>query len=173
MKTLICGGRIIDPAQNMDEIGDILIEDGKIAQIAPKIIEEADQTINAEGHVVMPGFIDLHVHLREPGFEYKETIRTGAMAAARGGVTTICPMPNTKPAIDSPERVKDLLERAKDAAVHILPIGAVTIGQEGNELADIAGMKEAGAVALSEDGKSVMDSLVFRHALKEAAKTPY
>jgi hypothetical protein len=170
MKTLICGGRIIDPAQNMDEIGDILIEDGKIAQIAPKIIEEADQTINAEGHVVMPGFIDLHVHLREPGFEYKETIRTGAMAAARGGVTTICPMPNTKPAIDSPERVKDLLERAKDAAVHILPIGAVTIGQEGNELADIAGMKEAGAVALSEDGKSVMDSLVFRHALKEAAK---
>lgn len=170
MKTLVCGGRIIDPAQNMDEIGDILIEDGKIAQIAPKIIEEADQTINAEGHVVMPGFIDLHVHLREPGFEYKETIRTGAMAAARGGVTTICPMPNTKPAIDSPERVKDLLERAKDAAVHILPIGAVTIGQEGNELADIAGMKEAGAVALSEDGKSVMDSLVFRHALKEAAK---
>ena len=113
MKTLICGGRIIDPAQNMDEIGDILIEDGKIAQIAPKIIEEADQTINAEGHVVMPGFIDLHVHLREPGLEYKETIRTGAMAAARGGVTTICPMPNTKPAIDSPERVKDLLERAK------------------------------------------------------------
>ena len=170
MKTLICGGRIIDPAQNMDEIGDILIEDGKIAQIAPKIIEEADQTINAEGHVVMPGFIDLHVHLREPGFEYKETIRTGAMAAARGGVTTICPMPNTKPVIDSPDRVKDLLERAKDAAVHILPIGAVTIGQEGNELADIAGMKEAGAVALSEDGKSVMDSLVFRHALKEAAK---
>ena len=165
MKTLICGGRIIDPAQNMDEIGDILIEDGKIAQI-----EEADQTINAEGHVVMPGFIDLHVHLREPGFEYKETIRTGAMAAARGGVTTICPMPNTKPVIDSPDRVKDLLERAKDAAVHILPIGAVTIGQEGNELADIAGMKEAGAVALSEDGKSVMDSLVFRHALKEAAK---
>ena len=170
MKTLICGGRIIDPAQNMDEIGDILIEDGKIAQIASKIIEEADQTINAEGHVVMPGFIDLHVHLREPGFEYKETIRTGAMAAARGGVTTICPMPNTKPVIDSPDRVKDLLERAKDAAVHILPIGAVTIGQEGNELADIAGMKEAGAVALSEDGKSVMDSLVFRHALKEAAK---
>ena len=170
MKTLICGGRIIDPAQNMDEIGDILIEDGKIAQIAPKIIEEADQTINAEGHVVMPGFIDLHVHLREPGFEYKETIRTGAMAAARGGVTTICPMPNTRPVIDSPDRVKDLLERAKDAAVHILPIGAVTIGQEGNELADIAGMKETGAVALSEDGKSVMDSLVFRHALKEAAK---
>ena len=107
---------------------------------------------------------------REPGFEYKETIATGAKAAAHGGVTTVCPMPNTKPVIDSAERVQDLLERAKDAPVHILPVGAVTIGQEGKELADIEGMKKAGAVALSEDGKSVMDTLVYRKGLKEAAR---
>lgn len=95
---------------------------------------------------------------------------TGAKAAAKGGVTSICPMPNTKPAIDTPERVKDLLERAKEAPVHILPIGAVTLGQDGTELTDIEGMKKAGAVALSEDGKSVMDTLVFRKALHEAAR---
>ena len=170
MTLLIKNGHVLDPATETDEEIDIFIEDGKIAKRGKKLKCKAERVIDAAGSYVMPGFIDLHVHLREPGFEYKETIRTGAMAAARGGVTTICPMPNTKPVIDSPDRVKDLLERAKDAAVHILPIGAVTIGQEGNELADIAGMKEAGAVALSEDGKSVMDSLVFRHALKEAAK---
>ena len=170
MTILIKGGKVINPATGMEEVADVLVENGVVSKIAKGIKDKAEKQINAKGCFVMPGFIDLHVHLREPGFEYKETIRTGAMAAARGGVTTICPMPNTRPVIDSPDRVKDLLERAKDAAVHILPIGAVTIGQEGNELADIAGMKEAGAVALSEDGKSVMDSLVFRHALKEAAK---
>lgn len=126
--------------------------------------------INAEGKAVMPGFIDLHVHLREPGFEYKETVETGAKAAARGGVTSICPMPNTKPVIDSAESVKDLLKRAENSPVHILPIGACTVGQEGKELADIEGMKEAGIVALSEDGKSVMDSSLFRKSLKEAAR---
>ena len=118
----------------------------------------------------MPGFIDLHVHLREPGFEYKETIETGSKAAARGGVTSICPMPNTKPVIDSPESVKDLLKRADCSPVHILPIGACTIGQEGKKIADIEGMKDAGIVALSEDGKSVMDSALFRKLLKEAAR---
>lgn len=169
LKTLLVGGRVVDPSQDLDEQMDVLIEDGKIKALGTEITEEAENTINVQGKVVMPGFIDLHVHLREPGFEYKETIATGSQAAARGGVTTICPMPNTKPVIDSPERVKDLLERAKDASVHILPIGAVTLGQEGKELADIAGMKEAGAVALSEDGKSVMDTLVFRHGLQEAA----
>ena len=124
----------------------------------------------ADEKAVMPGFIDLHVHLREPGFEYKETIETGSKAAARGGVTSICPMPNTKPVIDSPESVKDLLKRADCSPVHILPIGACTIGQEGKKLADIEGMKDAGIVALSEDGKSVMDSALFRKSLKEAAR---
>lgn len=174
MKILIQNGRLVDPANALDGNYDVLIEGDKIAKVAASIsMEEAgspDKVIDAAGKVIMPGFIDLHVHLREPGFEYKETIETGCKAAARGGVTSICPMPNTNPAIDSPERVKDLLERAKDAPVHVLPIGAVTIGQEGKELADIQGMKDAGAVGLSEDGKSVMDSLLFRKGMQEAAR---
>ena len=174
MKTLIQHGRLVDPANSLDGNYDVLIEGEKIAKVAPSIsIEETgqpDKVIDAAGKVIMPGFIDLHVHLREPGFEYKETIETGCQAAARGGVTSICPMPNTNPVIDSPERIADLLDRAKDAPVHILPIGAVTIGQNGKELADIQGMKEAGAVALSEDGKSVMDSLLFRKSMQEAAR---
>lgn len=166
---LIQGGRVIDPINGVDEEYDLFLSDGKVAAVGKDLKMDAAKVINAVGKLVMPGFIDLHVHLREPGFEYKETIETGAKAAAHGGVTSICPMPNTKPVIDSPERVKDLLDRAKDAPVHILPIGAVSIGQAGKELADIAGMKEAGAVALSEDGKSVMDTLLFRHGLEKAA----
>lgn len=170
-KILIKNGRVVDPANYIDGKKDILIEDGKIKKVADFIVENEDtNVIDADEKVVMPGFIDLHVHLREPGFEYKETIETGSKAAARGGVTSICPMPNTKPVIDSPESVKDLLKRAECSPVHILPIGACTIGQEGKELADIEGMKDAGIVALSEDGKSVMDSALFRKSLKEAAR---
>lgn len=166
---LIQGGRLVDPSGEIDGVRDLLIVDGKVKQVAEFIEDPTAQVIDAAGRVVMPGLIDLHVHLREPGYEYKETIMTGAQAAARGGVTTICPMPNTNPVIDSPERVRDLLERAGGAPVHILPIGAVTMQQDGKELADIAGMKEAGAVALSEDGKSVMDTLIFRRGLQAAA----
>lgn len=170
-KILIKNGRLVDPANYIDGKKDILIEDGKIKKVADFIVEDEDtNVIDADEKAVMPGFIDLHVHLREPGFEYKETIETGSKAAARGGVTSICPMPNTKPVIDSPESVKDLLKRADCSPVHILPIGACTIGQEGKELADIEGMKDAGIVALSEDGKSVMDSALFRKSLKEAAR---
>jgi len=170
-KILIKNGRVVDPANYIDGKKDILIEDGKIKKVADFIVEDEDtNVIDADKKAVMPGFIDLHVHLREPGFEYKETIETGSKAAARGGVTSICPMPNTKPVIDSPESVKDLLKRADCSPVHILPIGACTIGQEGKELADIEGMKDAGIVALSEDGKSVMDSALFRKLLKEAAR---
>ena len=170
-KILIKNGRVVDPANYIDGKKDILIEDGKIKKVADFIVEDEDtNVIDADEKAVMPGFIDLHVHLREPGFEYKETIETGSKAAARGGVTSICPMPNTKPVIDSPESVKDLLKRADCSPVHILPIGACTIGQEGKELADIEGMKDAGIVALSEDGTSVMDSALFRKLLKEAAR---
>ncbi len=169
-KILIKQGHLVNPASQTDKVCDILIQGNMIAEIADEISDEDAEVLDATGKIVMPGLIDLHVHLREPGFEYKETIKTGSMAAAHGGVTTICPMPNTNPVIDSPERVKDLLERARDAPVHILPVGAVTLGQQGKELADIKGMKEAGAVALSEDGKSVMDALLYRKGLLEAAK---
>ena len=120
---------------------------------------------------MVPGLIDMHVHLREPGFEYKETIKTGAMAAARGGFTTICPMPNTKPVIDSPEMVEWIVKKAKeDAPIHVLPVGAVTKGQLGKEMTDIAGMAKAGAAAISEDGKSVMDARIYEEAMREAKK---
>lgn len=171
-KYLIKNGHLIDPANGIDGKMDILIQGRTVCKVAENISEKDSsiEVIDASGKVIMPGFIDLHVHLREPGFEYKETVLTGAKAAAKGGVTTICPMPNTKPVIDTPVMVKDLLERAKDAPVHILPIGAITLGQEGVDIADIEGMKEAGAVAISEDGKSVMDSWIFRQALHEAAR---
>lgn len=168
-KILIKGGRVVDPENCVDETADVLICDGRIEKIGAELAAREADVINAEGKIVMPGLIDLHVHFREPGFEYKETIETGAKAAAHGGVTTVCPMPNTNPVIDSAERVCDLLERAKNMPVHILPIGAVTVGQEGKELADMEGMKEAGAVAFSEDGKSVMDTLVYRRGLSMAA----
>lgn len=169
MSLLIKKGHILDPSTNTDGIRDILVEDGIIKEISEHINIQADEVIMAEGLFVMPGFIDLHVHLREPGFEYKETIKTGAMSAARGGFTTICPMPNTKPAIDSRDMVEWVNHKAKEEAViHILPIGAVTIGQAGDQLADIKGMKEAGAAAISEDGKSVMKISVYKDGMLAA-----
>lgn len=169
MSLLIKKGHVLDPSTNTDGIRDILVEDGIIKEICEHINIQADEVIMAEGLFVMPGFIDLHVHLREPGFEYKETIKTGAMSAARGGFTTICPMPNTKPAIDSRDMVEWVNHKAKEeAVVHILPIGAVTIGQAGDQLADIKGMKEAGAAAISEDGKSVMKITVYKDGMLAA-----
>lgn len=172
MSLLIKGGRLIDPATKRDGQFDILVKNGKICQVDTDIdASNADEVLNAAGCYVVPGLIDLHVHLREPGFEYKETVKTGAMAAARGGYTSICPMPNTKPAIDSPEMVLWLKDKAKnEAVVNIWPIGAVTKGQLGKEMADISGMARAGAVAISEDGKSVMDTKIYKEAMKEAKK---
>lgn len=168
----------MDPMAERDGIYDILVKDGVIAELAewkngeaPVWEETPEQVIDANGKYVMPGFIDLHVHLREPGLEYKETIATGAMAAAAGGFTSVCPMPNTKPSTDSPEKIRGVLEKAKtDAKIHILPIGAISIGQEGKVLADIKGMAEAGAVGFSEDGKSVMNSALYAEGLKLAAE---
>ncbi|MCR5792737.1 MAG: dihydroorotase [Lachnospiraceae bacterium] len=171
MKILIKDGHVVDPATGIDGVMDILVEDGVITGVGKHIKCEADDVILAQGKYVMPGFTDLHVHLREPGFEYKETIKTGAMAAARGGFTTICPMPNTKPVIDSADMIEFLLNKAKEeACVRIVPIGAITKGQNGDVLSDIEAMVEKGAGALSEDGKSVMDTRLYKEAMDIAAR---
>lgn len=168
---LIKNGRVIDCKTNTDKRTDVYVKDGIVRGFGDDLsAENADCTvIDAKGCFVMPGFIDLHVHLRDPGYTYKETIRTGAMAAARGGVTTICPMPNTKPATDNPELVKEIVARAeKEACVNVLPVGAITLGQKGEEITDILGMKQSGICAVSEDGKSVMDSEIYRQAMRLA-----
>ena len=171
MSLLIKGGRLIDPATKRDGLFDVYVEDGKVCQVAASIDKDADEIIDATGMYVVPGLIDLHVHLREPGFEHKETIKTGSMAAARGGYTSVCPMPNTKPAIDSPEMITWIKEKATtDSVINIWPVGAVTLGQEGKIMADIAGMAKAGAIAISEDGKSVMDTALYKEAMIEAKK---
>lgn len=168
---LIKSGRVIDAATNTDRVEDILVKDNKICKRGVNITtDEECMVINAEGSFVMPGFVDLHVHLRDPGFTHKETLETGTRAAAHGGVTTICPMPNTKPATDNPDKVAELVSRAKNCLVNVLPVGAVTVGQIGREVTDIRGMKEAGICAISEDGKSVMDSNVYRDAMRIAAE---
>ena len=150
MKLLIKNGRVIDPATKTDAVSDVLVEDGKIVKVDKSIQEKADKTIDAKGCFVMPGFIDLHVHLRDPGFEHKETVATGAKAAARGGFTTILAMPNTKPAADNVDVVNYVHQKAKNLApVNVLQIGAVTKGQNGKELSDIHGMVEAGIPAIS------------------------
>jgi dihydroorotase len=169
MKLLIKGGRVLDPANGTDAVMDVLTEDGKIKLVAENITESADETINAEGKWVAPGLIDLHVHLREPGFERKETIKTGSMAAAAGGITTICAMPNTNPVTDNEILVEYIkLKAEREAVVNVLPIGAITKGQNGEELADIGRMAAVGACALSEDGKSVPTSGLMKTALRYA-----
>ncbi|MBQ2987418.1 MAG: dihydroorotase [Tyzzerella sp.] len=169
MKTLIQNGYVLDPESKREGKYDVLIEDEKIIKMAEQITDDADKVLDASGCYVMPGFIDLHVHLRDPGLEYKETLETGGKAAARGGVTTICAMPNTKPVVDNGEKVLDVHNRAKtDSPVHVIQIGAITIGQQGQELADIEGMAKAGCHAISEDGKSVMNASLYRQAMKLA-----
>lgn len=171
MKTLIKGGRVIDPASGKDGLYDIIIEDDKISEVGENITAAADKVIDAAGCYVMPGLIDLHVHFREPGFEHKETIRTGALAAARGGFTSVCPMPNTRPVVDNIDTLQYVIDKAKDMTkVNILPIVAITAGQEGEFLTDIEKLHEVGAVAISEDGKSVMNARVYRQAMRLAAE---
>mgnify|MGYP000222900334 CR=1 FL=1 len=162
MSILIKGGRVINPATQMEEEADVLIEEDKVVEMKKNIEEKADRVLDASGCYVMPGFIDMHVHFRDPGFEQKEDIYTGMEAAAHGGYTTVLTMPNTKPVVDNPDVVNYVHNKAKTVGlVNVLQVGAVTKNQEGKELADIEGMKDAGIVALSEDGKSVMDSGLF------------
>jgi len=171
MKILIKNGRVINPATGIDEVSDLLIVDDKVEAIENNIKDKTDLIVDASGCFVMPGFIDLHVHLREPGFEHKETIATGSKSAARGGFTTICAMPNTNPVIDSGEMVKYIVEKSKqEAIVNVIPIGAITKGQTGKELSEISEMKKNGIHALSEDGKSVMEVDIYKEAMKVAAK---
>jgi len=171
LSILIKNGYLLNPATNTEGITDILVEGNQITKIQKNLEEQADYVVDATNLVVMPGFIDLHVHLREPGFEYKETIESGTKAAAKGGFTSICPMPNTNPAIDSKCMVEYLnLKSKEEGDVHVLPIGAVTNGQAGDMLADISAMANAGAVAISEDGKSVMNTAIYYEGMKEAAK---
>ncbi|OGO01529.1 MAG: dihydroorotase [Chloroflexi bacterium RBG_13_52_14] len=167
---LIKGGRIIDPSQGIDVTGDLLISDGKIkwtcAKKSPQLPENCS-VINARGMVVCPGFIDLHCHLRQPGFEEKETIATGTRAAARGGFTTVCCMPNTKPPIDESSVVgyiKDIA--ASEGVVRVLPVGCITVKRKGSELADFGELFASGVIAFSDDGSPVMDSSVMRSALE-------
>ena len=169
MKILIQNGHVLDPESKREGILDVLVEDDKIVKVAEKIGDSADRVIDATGCYVMPGFIDLHVHLRDPGLEYKETLETGGKAAARGGVTTVCAMPNTKPVTDNADMIATIHERAKtECPVNVIQIGAITVGQMGAELADIEGMAKAGCHAISEDGKSVMNASLYRKAMKIA-----
>lgn len=166
MKLLIRQGRLVDPVGGIGGIMDVLVEDGKVAVIGSNINEPDAQVIDARGLTVCAGLVDMHVHLREPGFEYKETIETGAAAAAHGGFTSIACMPNTRPATDSPEQIAFVKQRAAEACgVHVWPIGAVTRGQQGQELTDFEALKGAGAVALSDDGVPVQNANLMRDGL--------
>lgn len=169
MKLLIKNGRLINPATNVDEVLDVLVCDGIVEKIDKNINEDADKVIDADKCWVTPGFIDVHVHLRDPGFEYKETIATGTRSAAKGGFTTVCCMPNTDPVTDSEIMVEYIKMKAKrDGVVNVLPIGAITKGQKGEELANIGQMANAGACAISEDGKSVLSAGLLKTAMKYA-----
>ncbi len=171
MTILIKNGQVINPATQTNEVLDLLIEDDKVVKMEAGITEKADRVIDAKGCYVMPGFIDMHVHLRDPGQTQKETIETGCQAAAHGGYTTILAMPNTKPVVDNPDVVNYVHNKAEAVgAVHVLQVGAVTKGQQGKELSDIRGMYKAGIPAISEDGKSVMNSELYREAMEIAAE---
>ncbi len=164
--------RLLDPLKGLDFVGDILVANGQISAVERAIegLPDGCKVIDGTGLVVSPGFIDLHAHLREPGYEYKETIATGTQAAARGGFTTLCCMPNTDPPIDSESVVEFVLRRARDAGpVRVLPIGCVTRGRNGKELADFEEMAAAGVVAFSDDGDPVQDANLMRMALSYGA----
>ena len=171
MTLLIQNGRIINPNDQSERRADLLVRDGVIAEIAESVCAEADRVIDAAGAYCMPGFIDMHVHLRDPGLTYKEDIATGGAAAVHGGFTTIVAMPNTKPVADCPEVIRYVQEKAAQVTkAHVLQVGSVTRGMEGRELSDIRGMAAAGCICLSEDGKSVMNADLYRDAMRIAAE---
>ena len=169
MRVLIQNGHVVDPATGLDEQCDVFISENKIKKVGKNLQDDADHVIDAAGCYVMPGFIDLHVHLRDPGLTNKETLETGGKAAVRGGVTTVCAMPNTSPIIDTKEKVEEVHQRAAtESFARVIQLGSMTKGEAGQELSDIKGMAQAGCMALSEDGKSVMNASLFRKAMREA-----
>jgi dihydroorotase len=172
MNILIKNGLIIDPANNIEKKLDLLVSQGKVAMLGLPGSLSADgaHVVDASGRVVVPGLIDMHVHLREPGFEHKETIETGAAAAKAGGFTSICCMPNTKPVNDDRSVTEFILSQARNAPARVFPIGAITKGSQGEALTEMAGLQTAGCVAVSDDGRPVINSAVMRRAM-ETAKT--
>jgi len=169
MKILLKNGRVIDPVTGMDSVTDILVVDGVIDKIGPVSPGKELEVLDLKGKIIAPGFIDMHVHLREPGFEYKETIETGCLAAAAGGFTAICCMPNTDPPADDAAIIRQIIERSKSACngiVDVHPIGAATRRREGNQLSPMMELADAGAVAFSDDGAPIAHADVMRRALE-------
>jgi len=168
-QVLITGGHVIDPGR-FNGVADLLIDEGRVVAVGPHLkVPAGAKKIDATGRLVLPGFVDLHVHFREPGFEYKESIQSGAAAAVAGGFTSVCCMPNTDPVNDNQAITEFMLDRARAAGLaNVFPIGAITKGSEGKELAEIGDLRRAGCVAISDDGKPVMNSLVMRRAMEYA-----
>ncbi len=163
---LLKGGRVIDPASKLDKVQDVLLKDGKVAEIGVGITPNGATVVECKGLVVSPGFVDIHVHLREPGQEGKETVASGTRAAALGGVTSVACMPNTLPALDSASIIRYVLDKAADeGVVHVYPVGCISKDRKGEVMADLAGLKEAGCVAFSDDGNAVMNALLARRAM--------
>ncbi|MGH2533658.1 MAG: dihydroorotase [Thermomicrobiales bacterium] len=168
---LIRGGRVVDPATRHDAVADVVIQNGRIESVGGLGAVKGAEVFDARGCVVAPGLIDLHVHLREPGFEEKETVATGTAAASAGGFTTICCMPNTRPALDSVEALRDLRERVeRDAVVRVYPIAAITVGRHGEEEVDFDALAAAGAIGFSDDGDTTADSAIMRRALEASTR---
>ena len=169
MKILFKHGHVVDYKTHTDEVLDLLVENEKITKIGPNISDSVDQVIDCTGLFLLPGMIDMHCHLRQPGFEHKETIETGSKSAVKGGFTTICPMPNTKPVPDSSETLAWIQAEAKRVGLcHILPYASVTKGELGEELVDFAALKKAGAIAFSDDGRPVVSAKMMREAMIQA-----
>ncbi len=171
MKLLLKNGRVVDPANSIDKVMDVLIDQGKIALVQESVdVSEIDRVIDLTGKIVAPGLIDMHVHLRDPGFEYKEDIVSGTQAAVVGGFTSVACMPNTNPVMDSRAIVEYVVEKAKrEAKANVFPIAAVTKGSKGEEITEMGDMKQAGAVAFSDDGLPIMNAEVMRCAMEYAA----
>jgi dihydroorotase len=167
---LVHRARIVDPANGRDGVTDLLVRNGRIAALGDLSVERADMEIDAAGLLLAPGLVDLHCHLREPGEEYRETIASGSRAAARGGFTTICCMPNTEPPVDNRSVVEFILRMARiDAVVRVLPIGTITRRRQGHELAEMGELADAGVAGFSDDGSPITDAALMRHALEYAA----